>query len=45
MERITTNPILIRFLLWLVAMILTVSVFLLWSGGVAQLLENVNDLF
>jgi len=45
MERITMNPILIRFLVWLVATILTFSAFLLLSGGFSQLLEYVNDLF
>jgi hypothetical protein len=45
MDRITTNPILLRFLLWLVATVLTVSVFLLWSGGPTQLLEYINDVF
>jgi|GEM_PF-1804146 hypothetical protein len=45
MYRITSNPILVRFTLWLVAVILTVSAFLFWGGGLAQLLENINDLF
>jgi hypothetical protein len=45
MYRITSNPILVRFTLWLVAALLALSVFLFWGGGLAQLLENINDLF
>jgi hypothetical protein len=45
MERLTASPFLIRFVGWMVATILTVSVFLFWSGGFSQLLEYLNDLF
>lgn len=45
MYRITSNPILVRFTLWLAAAVLALSAFLLWGGGLAQLLENINDLF
>jgi hypothetical protein len=45
MYRLTTSPILVRFLLWATAALLTVSAFLFWGGGWAQLLEYINDIF
>ena len=45
MYRITSNPILVRFTLWLVVALLALSAILFWGGGLAQLLENINDLF
>ena len=45
MLRITTHPLMIRFTLWLVALLLTATVFLFWGGGFAQLLEYINDVF
>jgi len=45
MEKLTASPILIRLVAWGAATILTVSAFLFWRGGFAQLLEYLNDLF
>ena len=45
MLRITTHPLIIRLTVWLVALLLTVTGFLFWGGGFAQLLENINDIF
>jgi hypothetical protein len=45
MQRITTNPVLVRFVVWLVVTVLTVGAFLFWSGGFNQLLEYINDFF
>ena len=45
MLRLTMNPILIRFTLWLVAAMVAVSAFLFWGGGFTRLLECINDIF
>ncbi len=45
MYRITLNPILVRFSLWLAVVVLALVALMFWSGGLAQLLENINDLF
>jgi hypothetical protein len=45
MYRITSNPILVRFTLWMVAAVLVLFALLFWGGGLAQLLERINDLF
>jgi hypothetical protein len=45
MERITMNPAVVRFTLWLAASILAASVLVFCSGGFAQVLEYLNDLF
>ena len=39
------HPLLVRFLLWLVAVVVATVVFLAWSGGFATLLESMNDIF
>jgi hypothetical protein len=45
MEKITMNPFLIRFTLWLAGSILAASALVFCSGGFAQVLEYLNDLF
>jgi hypothetical protein len=45
MLKLATNPLLIRFAVWLVAALVAMVVFLEWSGGFAQLLESINDIF
>jgi len=39
------HPLLVRFLVWLVAVVVTTVVFLEWSGGFATLLESINNVF
>jgi hypothetical protein len=45
MHRLTTNPVLIRFTVWLTALVVAFLALLLLGGGLDQLLEYVNDLF
>jgi hypothetical protein len=44
MYKLTTNPVLIRFTVWLTAAVVVLLALLL-IGGFDQLLEYVNDLF
>jgi len=45
MYRIQANPILYRITLWLAAVVLVISAWLFWDGGLGRVVEYLNDLF
>jgi len=45
MLRNVWNPVLYRITLWFAAAILAVSVLFFWNGGLARVVEYLNDLF
>jgi hypothetical protein len=45
MHRVSTHPIVIRFMIWTLSALLLVWLCLLSAGGFAQLMEYINDIF
>lgn len=45
MHRVQTNPIVMQFIVWAVSVLLLLSYWVFSSGGFAQLVENINDIF
>ena len=45
MYRVSTHPIVIRFMVWAVSIFLLVAFYLVSAGGFRQLMEYVNDIF
>ena len=45
MLKMAAHSLVIRFALWLAAVLVAAAVVLEWSGGFSQLLESINDIF
>lgn len=45
MFRPLAHPLLIRSTLWVAAAMAAVLAFVLWGGGLNQLMEYINDIF